>query len=424
MLQRSRRSAWVAIIATSLAVTVACSSSTTSSTSSDVAAPSSAAGGSSAASDLSSATVDSSAAGGSSSASGGSSSRPVAVTDALAKYRSIPEFTAPGPAIDVSKLKGKKIFVIPLQQTPFTQAVEAAEQAAAKAAGIEMTIYPNQGQVSQWVQGMTTAIAQKPDLIILDTAPDPRQMQPQIAAAKAAGIPVLVTHFYDVSMPGPPDCDGCAAGVTAVVKAPISVAGAAEADWIIDDSKGKANVLVVSLNGLLPVPAMLDSLNGEFSQHCPDCKTKTVEINLSQLATAGAFSQVASALVEDPTIDYITPLFDASVPGTTAAVQAAGLADKIKMIAFNGSSFALKAVASGTDPLVADVAEPNSWVGYANMDQAFRVLAGMDAVDEATPIRLFDSTNIKEAGSDPDYNSGYGDAYIKGFFHLWGLPTP
>ena len=44
---------------------------------------------------------------------------------------------------------------------------------------------------------MQAAIAQKPDLINLDTAPDPRGLQPQIAAAKAAGIPVIVTHFYD-----------------------------------------------------------------------------------------------------------------------------------------------------------------------------------------------------------------------------------
>ena len=57
--------------------------------------------------------------------------------------------------------------------------------------------------MSQWVQGMQTAIAQKPALIILDTSPDPRQLQPQIAAAKAAGIPVLVTHFYDVTSPQP-----------------------------------------------------------------------------------------------------------------------------------------------------------------------------------------------------------------------------
>jgi ribose transport system substrate-binding protein len=224
-------------------------------------------------------------------------------------------------------------------------------------------------------------------------------------------------------MPNPPACDGCAAGVTGVVKAPISTAGTAEADWIINDSHGKANVLLVGLNGLLPVPGMLSAAGAEFSKYCPGCKVKTVSINLSQLATAGAFSQIASALVQDPNITYVDPLFDASVPGTLAAIQAAGKASKIRVIAFNGSAFALKDVAGRTSPLVADVAEPDAWVGYANMDQAFRLMTGMPPVTENTPIRLYDTTNINQAGGGPNYDTGYGDTYIKGFHTLWGLPA-
>jgi ribose transport system substrate-binding protein len=232
-----------------------------------------------------------------------------------------------------------------------------------------------------------------------------------------------VTHFYDVTDPDPPACDGCAAGVTAAVKAPISVAGGAEADWIINDSKGSADILIVGLNGLAPVPGMIAAAQSEFSKYCTGCKVKVININLAQLATAGAFSQVSSALVQDPNITYIDPLFDASVPGTLASITAAGKASKIKVIAFNGSSFALKDVASGSSPLVADVAEPDTWVGYSNMDQAFRVMSKMPAVQENTPIRIFDSTNISEAGGGPNYDQGYGNAYINGFLSLWGLPT-
>ena len=362
----------------------------------------------------------SAAATGSASASSGV---PAAVTATLNKYLAAPVFTPPGPAVDVSKLQGKKVFIIPIEETPFTQAVEAGEKAAAKAAGVNVTFYPNQGEVSQWVQGMQTAISEKPALIILDTAPDPRQLQPQIAAAKAAGIPVLVTHFYDASSPQPPACVGCAAGVTGIVKAPISTAGGAEADWIIANSGGKANVLMVGLNGLLPVPGMLAAADAQFKQYCPGCKVTTTSINLSQLGTAGAFGQVSSALVQNPSINYVDPLFDASIPGTLAAVTAAGKSSQIKMVSFNGSSFALQDVASGTSPVAADVAEPDTWVGYANMDQAFRMMTGMTPVVETTPIRIFDSTNISQAGGAPNYSGGYGDAYINGFLKLWGLPA-
>ena len=189
--------------------------------------------------------------------------------------------------------------------------------------------------------------------------------------------------------------------MTAIVKAPISVAGGAEADWIIANSGGKANVLIVSLNGLLPVPGMVAAADAQFKQYCPGCKVTTVAINLSQLGTAGAFGQVSSALVQNPGINYVDPLFDASIPGTLAAIEASGKASQIKMVSFNGSSFALQDVASGTSPVIADVAEPDTWVGYANMDQAFRIMAGMPPVNETTPIRIFASSNIAQAGGGP-----------------------
>ena len=66
---------------------------------------------------------------------------------------------------------------------------------------------------------------------------------------------MLVTHFYDDSSPVPPACEGCAAGVTALVTAPFNVAGTAAADWIIADSKGNANVLLIGGADVLPSPA-------------------------------------------------------------------------------------------------------------------------------------------------------------------------
>jgi len=349
---------------------------------------------------------------------------PSAVTDNLAKFTAIPVWKAPGPAIDATKLRGKKIFAIPIAETPFTQAVEAGEQKAADAAGVKITFFPNEGSPAAWVQGMQTAISQHPDLINLDTAPDPRSLQPQIAAAKAAGIPVIVTHFYDANMPDPPACDGCAPGVSAVVKVPFTVVAQAQADYVINASKGKADVLIVSISGLLPVPPMEQMMLNEYKQNCTGCTVKLVEVSLQQIGQAGPFSQVSSALVQDPKIDWVDPMFDALIPGSLGAVQAAGKAGKIKMLSFNGSAFALQDVASGTSPVIADVAEPDTWVGYANMDQAFRLLAGMSPVSEVTPFRIFDQTNISETGGGPNFAGGYGNAYVTGFFQLWGLPAP
>jgi ribose transport system substrate-binding protein len=56
--------------------------------------------------------------------SSNSSSVPEAVKANVEKYKGLPSFTAPGPSVDVSKLKGKSMFVIPLVPNPFNESIQ------------------------------------------------------------------------------------------------------------------------------------------------------------------------------------------------------------------------------------------------------------------------------------------------------------
>ena len=68
-----------------------------------------------------------------------------------------------------------------------------------------------------------------------------------------------------------------------------------------------------------------------------------------------------------------------------------------------------------------DAGESLAWVGWASMDQVFRVLAGeRPASTEHTPLRVFDATNAGEAGRPPRFDTGYGSAYVDGYGKLWG----
>ena len=115
----------------------------------------------------------------------------------VAPYSTKPVFTAPAPAFDaVNCAKGKTLFSIPQSSAnPFTANIEKAMEAASKKVGLTFTDWENQGQVTQYVQGMDTAVNQKASLIDLLAGPDPRALVPQVAAAKAAGIPVIASHF-------------------------------------------------------------------------------------------------------------------------------------------------------------------------------------------------------------------------------------
>jgi ribose transport system substrate-binding protein len=349
----------------------------------------------------------------------GGSAVPAAVVENVNKYKGLPTFTPPGDPVDISKVRGKHMFVIPLVPNPFNESIQNTMRDIAQKVGMRFTLYPNQGQASQWVQGMNQAITAKPDIIVLSTAPDPRVLQPQLAAAKRAGIPVVVTHFYDDSSPNPPDCEGCAAGVTALVTAPFNVAGRAAADWIINDSKGKANTLVIGGADILPSPGTVDTVKKEFETNCPDCKVTVANIPVSEWNTKTQ-SEVQAALNKDPSINYVYPLYDAMVAGAVPAVQTLGRKGKVKVVSYNGSPYVLKFIQDNNIAAM-DVGEDTVGIGYASMDQSFRILAGMDPVDQRTPIRIWDSTNVKEAGTPPKTGVGYGNALPEGFSKLWGL---
>lgn len=331
-------------------------------------------------------------------------------------------FKAPGPPIDVSTLKGKKIFDIPLVANPFLQSISAAMAEVSKKAGLVYTRFDNQSQVSQWVQGINQAISSKQDVIVLNGAPDPRALQPQIAAAKAAGIPVIVMHFHDNGDPLPPSCQGCV-GVTATVTAPFYEAGKAAADWMIKDSGGKADVLIVGGSDVVPSPGTIDTMTKEFKDHCPGCTTTVTNIPAADWNTK-AQGVVQSQLQSHPKVNYVYVLYDAMVAGAIPAVQTLAKTGQVKIASYNGSPFALDAIHQSNGDLVAmNVGEDTPGIGYATMDQVFRVLLGKPPVPERTPIRIWDKTNVSEAGNPAKAGQGYGTVYTSGYLKLWGLPT-
>lgn len=358
----------------------------------------------------------------SSAPAGDASAVPQAVLDNIQRYMGPSTFTPPGPPIDVSTLRGKKIFDIPSVPNPFVQSISAAMEDVAGKVGMQYTRFDNQAQVSQWIQGMNQAISSKQDIIVLNGAPDPRALGPQLAAAKAAGIPVIVMHFHDNGTPDPPACEGCA-DVTATVTAPFHDAGKVAADWMIKDSGGTANVLIVGGTDILPSPGTVKTMQDEFAANCPGCTTTVTNIPVADWNTKTQ-GVVQSALQANPKVNYVYVLYDAMVAGAIPAVQTLAKTGQVKIASYNGSPFALDAIRQSNGDLVAmNVGEDTPGIGYATMDQAFRILLGQPPVHERTPIRVWDKTNVAEAGNPAKAGVGYGNVYTSGFLQLWGLPA-
>ena len=49
-----------------------------------------------------------------------------------------------------------------------------------------------------------------------------------------------------------------------------------------------------------------------------------------------------------------------------------------------------------------------------------RIMGGLTPVkSEHVPVRVFDSSNISQAGTD--FTGGWGNSYVGGYQKLWGL---
>lgn len=343
------------------------------------------------------------------------------VSDTISAVKDAPEFSPPGPAFDASAARGKTILNIPLNSTvPFNQIIDDAMAEAAGEAGVNFIEYANQGQPSQWIQGIESGIAQGVDAIVLEGSPDPQLLGPQIQAARNAGIPVISTHLYDSSfidraLELNPD-------VAAFVPANHYQAGALMADYAIEHSGGAVNALFIAADEVQPSAGIADAFVAELERICPDsCEAKVTNIPIADWATKVP-TAVQTALISNPDLNYIVPVFDGMTPNIATGIAQVGRQSTVKIIAYNGTASVMQMIAD-ENLVVAEIGEPLAWLGWANIDQVLRVLAGEPTLDsENTPLRLFDSSNIAEAGDPVNQTDGYGDAdFEAGYRELWGL---
>ena len=354
----------------------------------------------------------------SSSPSGGSAAPNGAIAAAqreLDGARAVPRFVAPGASFDAkAAVKGKTLLNIPASSNvPFVQTMSDGVETLAGDVGLKYLNWPNQGRPVQWVQGMNSGIDRKVDAINLMAGIDPASVGPQIKQGKAKGIDVLASHLYDV---GDTPTNGAE-----TVSAPYERAGRLLADWVVTKTKGEGDTLVVKIDEVVSTKAMMKGISDVFTKACgAKCPVSTINVSIADIATK-IRPQVQSALTKDPKIKYVIALYDsAEAPFVVSAIKASGASGRVKVVTFNGTPSILALVKKGDVEM--DVAENLTWNAYAITDQAMRLLAGKDPVkDPKLPLRVFDGSNVAEAGTNKETAEGFGTDYVDGYRRLWGL---
>ena len=336
----------------------------------------------------------------------------------VARYRAVPGWTAPGPAIAARKAAGKRVAVVPLAAAlPYQQQLDGGLRAAAKAVGIVLEEQPGEGQPAQWAQGVERAIAQRADLIALIGAPDPLAIQRQLRRARAAGIPVVVGNLVNEgTLPFP--------NVTARMDVVAQSAQRIAVDYEIAYSKGRAKTLVVTSNDAGASQGLVAAAQDEYATVCgPNCTVTVVNVPLAQWSTR-LQPAVEAALAADSSITIVHPVYDGMTAIAVAGIKAAGAQRRVRIGTVDGSESVLRMIQQRTDSglVLFDVGYSLDWQGWADLDVILRVLLGLPVPrTQNLPRRIFDATNVNAAGTPPLSLEGYGDAYRRGYLQLWGV---
>lgn len=338
-------------------------------------------------------------------------------SEMVAEYQGIPTWTPPGDPIDARAIAdGKLIFSMPVStDIPYNVAMEEGIKQAVEAAGAEYMTWPNQGQQDQWVQGMNNAMSQGADVIILSSGFDVRTLEPQIAQARDQGIVVVASTFGG-------ETQGCPDFVDACVPMKYETAAEIMVNYAIADTGGDLNALVITANDVYSGGGMIPAVEQTLAENCPDCKAEFIDVTVpnwsSQIQT-----EVQSALVQDPNINYVICLYDSMTTYVVPALLSAGKAGEVGLTGFNGTPGPMELVAEGSVSL--DVGQDIVWAAYGTVDTALRALAEIEPntglVNQNIPLRAFDSSNIDDAGNPPSLTEGYGTVAVDGYEDLWGI---
>jgi ribose transport system substrate-binding protein len=210
------------------------------------------------------------------------------------------------------------------------------------------------------------AVAQKPDYIFISGIPVSVLKAP-LAKAKAANIPV-----FSAADPDKPSPDGFALQVGGTLVPDAENVG----KWIINDSKGKANVVAVTIPQFPVLNGQTDWFKNEWTKLCSDCEFDQLDVTVEEVGAGGIPQKLVGYLQAHPDVNYVFFTFNDLGKGVAKVLEASGLRDKVKLTGCCGDAAIAKEIAAGQQD--AWTIAPNEYSAMAAYDGMARHSIGED----------------------------------------------
>ena len=265
------------------------------------------------------------------------------------------------------KAGGLIAIITPAQENPFFKAEADAAKAEAEKLGYKTSVASHDDDPNKQSELIDSAISQGAVAIVLDNAGADASIGP-VQKATDAGIPVFL------------------------IDREINETGIAKAQIVANNAQGAAAV-AEDFVAALPDGGNYIELTGKESDTNAGVRSDAFASVISQYPnlvpvakeTANwsqdeAFSKVETLLQRDSNVQGIIAGNDTMALGAVAAVEAAGLLDKIKIVGFDGSPDAVDAIKAGK--LVATGLQPAVLISQLAVQQADKLIKDGDTGED------------------------------------------
>jgi len=340
-------------------------------------------------------------------AAGGSAGPGVAKAQALAEKAttrptSIDLTTPVGKPIPA----GKKIFFISCGVEACEIQGDIIKQGAADL-GWTATTIGTDGSPEQLQNAFKTAMRQGADGVILN-AVTRATVAKQIEEAEQKGVAFVTCCSIE------PTGDGILQNVAD--KENSAKIGENLAAKIVADSGGKANTLFVNISAFQILQSLAKQFGSSYNGFCPGCEYASIDVPITSIGK-DAPDRIVSYLRSHPQVNYVVlSVSNALGAGLPAALRAAGLADKVKIVGQSADTQTFQDLQAKS--ITSVVPFDYYAVDYLMLDALARHFAGAPVEQAQPPMWIVTAENMPEQatkGLFPVVES-YRDEFTK----LWG----
>ena len=301
------------------------------------------------------------------------------------------------PAVTVEE--GLNFYVMSCGESNPTCSQPAAAMAdAAETAGWNATIVDGKLNPEGFATAIRQAIAGGADVLV-PVGISCSAAQAAFQEAKDAGVTIVGGGGVD-------DCDPKLWDSErlwledAPLPSPFMVMGMLQADYVFGKTDGDPKTVVVNMTSNPWGALVTEAFQNELKALGGGEAVEIVDISDVESADGSLNQKIVSALLAHPEANsLVMPTDGYLVGGLAAAIDQAGLADKIISVGGFGSEAAIDMIRNGQPGITATIGQAMIWEAWGSVDTAIRVRAGQDPIFIGQSLQAVDKDhNLPESG--------------------------